>query len=88
MKRILPVISIATQCLGQSDKGGDGKPEDSSVYSDTKHLHYATVETEHPYKDACVSYYKVFRLHSSRVISILCMFLGISLADCCVWPFN
>ena len=54
VKRTLPIISMATKVLEQSIKG-----DDSGVYSDTKHLHYATVETSHPYQPVCVSHYKV-----------------------------
>ena len=53
VKRVLPVVSAAVQSV----TGGEG--EDSSTYSDTKLLHYAIVETEHPYKPASVSHFKV-----------------------------
>ena len=33
--------------------------EEGKVYSDTKHKHYAVIETEHPYKQACVTHHKV-----------------------------
>lgn len=54
VKRTLPIISKAS-CLVQADE--------STVYSDTKHLHYATLETEHPYKPSTVTHYQV-AIHS------------------------
>lgn len=56
VKRTLPVISMAAQCLKPP---GSGITEDSTVYSDAKHLHYVSLETEHPYKQGTVYYYKV-----------------------------
>ena len=53
VKRTLPVISAAAQSA--VEEAGE-----SSVYSDTKLLHYATVETEHPYKQATVTHFKVW----------------------------
>ena len=55
MKRTLPVISVAAECAGQASPG-DREPW---VYSDARHLHYATLETEHPYKQAGVIHHKV-----------------------------
>ena len=52
VKRVLPVVSAAVQSITDSSK-------DPSVYSDTKLLHYATVETDHPYKPASISHFKV-----------------------------
>lgn len=53
VKRTLPIISVATHTVQQSDESS------SNVYSDTKHLHYATVETDHPYKPSAVTHYRV-----------------------------
>lgn len=53
VKRTLPVVTMAMKCLWQSST------EEPGVYSDTKHMHYATVETDHPYKPASVAYFKV-----------------------------
>lgn len=60
VKHVLPVVSAAVQSVRAGDSG-DGEREDSSssTYSDTKLLHYATVETDHPYKPASVSHFKV-----------------------------
>lgn len=52
VKRVLPVVSAAVQSVAEAS-------EDSSAYSDTKLLHYATVETDHPYKPVSVSHFKV-----------------------------
>ena len=63
VKRVLPVVSAAVQSARAGDSGdGEREGEDSSsssTYSDTKLLHYATVETDHPYKPASVSHFKV-----------------------------
>ena len=53
VKQTLPVISAASRSLGRN------REEEGGVYSDTKHLHYATVETEHPYKPSSVTHYQV-----------------------------
>ena len=52
--------------LNVIDTGGDGGEASTSaeieprpVPSDAVGLHYATVETEHPYKQAAVSHFKV-----------------------------
>ena len=60
VKRVLPVVSAAVRSV----RAGDGdrekaREDDSSTYSDTKLLHYATVESDHPYKPASVSHFKV-----------------------------
>ena len=52
VKRGLGVVSTVAQ---SATKLSDSSP----LYSDTKSMHYATVETEHPYKPACVKHYKV-----------------------------
>ena len=52
VQRVLPVISAATNYLRQSAGESHG-------YSDAKLMHYANVDTEHPYKQACVTYYRV-----------------------------
>ena len=61
VRRVLPVVSAAVQSVKAQDKDRDGEREESSssTYSDTKLLHYATVETDHPYKPASVSHFKV-----------------------------
>ena len=67
MKCVLPVVSAAVQSVrAGSGDGGEREGEDSSsssAYSDTKLLHYATVETDHPYKPASVSHFKVRTLY-------------------------
>lgn len=50
----LPMVLVAYQQL----TGGQGT-EEGKVYSDTKHRHYAVIESEHPYKQACVTHHKV-----------------------------
>ena len=54
VKRSLPVMVAATS----AERAARGE-RDPSVYSDTRHLHYATLETEHPYKQAHVTHHKV-----------------------------
>lgn len=54
VKRSLPVMVAATS----AERAARGE-RDPSVYSDTRHLHYATLETEHPYKQAGVTHHKV-----------------------------
>ena len=52
VKRALGVVSLVAQSsVSLSDT--------SPLYSDTKSMHYATVETEHPYKPACIKHFKV-----------------------------
>ena len=51
VKRTLPVISATTHSI-QSE-------EPVTVYTDTKHLHYANIETDHPYKPSAVTHYRV-----------------------------
>ena len=53
VQRMLPVVSAATNSLRQSDG------EVSPGYSDAKLMHYANLDTDHPYKQACVTYYRV-----------------------------
>ena len=60
MKRTLPVASAAAQFAGQMMQPASDSPAPSSpAYSDTNLMHYATVETEHPYKQAMVHHFKV-----------------------------
>ena len=54
VKRSLPVM-VAAMSAERAARG----ERDPSVYSDTRHLHYATLETEHPYKQAHVTHHKV-----------------------------
>lgn len=59
VKRVLPVVSAAVQSVevrGHTEEEGKSS---STTYCDTKLLHYATVETDHPYKPASVSHFKV-----------------------------
>lgn len=64
VKRTLPVASTAAQLAGKvtslpKDPLTITSSESSgSVYSDTNLMHYATVETEHPYKQATVSHFR------------------------------
>ena len=60
VKRVLPVVSVAVQSVRARDEESERK-DSSTTYSDTKLLHYATVETDHPYKPASVSHFKVIR---------------------------
>ena len=59
VKRVLPVVSAAVQSVRAQDRDGERKDSSPSTYSDTKLLHYATLETDHPYKPASVSHFKV-----------------------------
>ena len=59
VKRVLPVVSVAVQSVRARDEESERKDSSSTTYSDTKLLHYATVETDHPYKPASVSHFKV-----------------------------
>ena len=52
VKRTLPIVSAAAHSVGR-------RANKSGLDSDTKHLHYVSVETEHPYKPACVKHYQV-----------------------------
>lgn len=58
VKRTLAVVSMAAQSAA---KECCSEPSSSSptAYSDTKLMHYATVETEHPYKPSSVKHFKV-----------------------------
>ena len=69
VKRTLPVASAAAQFAGRVTRPVDTAPpvdspettkdQIASTYSDTNLTHYATVETEHPYKQATVSHFRV-----------------------------
>ena len=62
VKRTLPVASAAAQFASRAVQSAgvqQASPAESSTYSDTNLMHYATVETEHPYKQATVSHFKV-----------------------------
>ncbi len=69
VKRTLPVVSAAAQFASKvvrpgeasagSDVSGSESTESTRTYSDTNLMHYATVETEHPYKQATVSHFRV-----------------------------
>ena len=52
VRSTLPMVLEASRQLGQGS-------EEGKVYSDTKHRHYAVIETDHPYKQACVTHHKV-----------------------------
>ncbi len=68
VKQTLPVASAAAQtavkvvqsrsALRDGADDGGSTPQ-TAEYSDIGLLHYATVETEHPYKQASVSHFKV-----------------------------
>ena len=62
VKRSLPVMLVAAASAERAAQ----RERDPSVYSDTRHLHYATLETEHPYKQASVIHHKVGRMSISR----------------------
>ena len=64
VKRVLPVVSAAVQSVraGEGDEESEREDSSSSTYCDTKLLHYATVETDHPYKPASVSHFKVMKI--------------------------
>lgn len=53
VRESLPVISALARQLHEPGNG------DKESYSDTKLMHYATIETDHPYKPATVSHYQV-----------------------------
>ncbi len=67
VKRTLPVASAAAQFANKIIKPLDSVPaargsdstESSPTYSDANLTHYATVETDHPYKQAVVSHFRV-----------------------------
>ncbi len=68
VKRTLPVVSAAAQFASKvvrpeetasSTVSGSESTESACAYSDTSLMHYATVETEHPYKQAAVSHFRV-----------------------------
>ena len=69
VKRTLPVASAAAQFAGRVTRPVDTAPpvdspettkdQIASTSSDTNLTHYATVETEHPYKQATVSHFRV-----------------------------
>ena len=62
VKRTLPVASAVAQFASRAVQSAgvqQASPAESSTYSDTNLMHYATVETEHPYKQATVSHFKV-----------------------------
>ena len=69
MKRTLPVVSAAAQYASKvirpeemaASVAGSESTESVQSYSDTNFMHYATVETEHPYKQASVSHFRVSR---------------------------
>ena len=65
MKCTLPVASAAAQFASKVVQSKDtpiALDTSASIYSDTNLMHYATVETEHPYKQATVAYFKVREL--------------------------
>ena len=76
VKRSLPVMLVAAASAEQAAQ----RERDPSVYSDTRHLHYATLETEHPYKQASVIHHKVGRM-SVSCSSSQCCNLYLALAD-------
>lgn len=77
VKRTLPIISTASRSV---------QTDESTVYSDTKHLHYATVETDHPYKPSAVTHYQVRQCLCTRVpLLIYCWLLvGEVFRECAV----
>ena len=54
VRRTLPVIAAATKILRQPDS-----EDDKNGYLDAKLMHYASVETDHPYKQTNVAHFKV-----------------------------
>ena len=75
VKRTLPVASAAAQFAGRVTRPVDTAPpvdspettkdQIASTSSDTNLTHYATVETEHPYKQATVSHFRVSRARNT-----------------------
>ena len=61
VKRVLPVVSAAAQSVRIGDRTEEEGGSSSTTYCETQLLHYATVETDHPYKPASVSHFKVRR---------------------------
>lgn len=103
VKQTLPVASAAAQlaskvllsrsavCEGDDGDIGVGGDPIPPPYSDADLLHYATVETEHPYKQASVSHFKVSQHYciyctvGCRNINRLCSSVGYVLmtSECC-----
>ena len=70
VKCTLPVASAAAQFVSKVVQSKDtpiALDSSASIYSDTNLMHYATVETEHPYKQATVAYFKVRELCNRKV---------------------
>lgn len=57
IKQTLPIISAVVKSFQEITNPGSHAPENE--YLDSKLLHYANVETDHPYKPAAVSHFKV-----------------------------
>ncbi len=57
VRRTLPVISAAVRGFNKVLDPDSHTPENG--YLDSKLLHYANVETDHPYKPATVSHFRV-----------------------------
>ena len=52
MKRVIPIVSAITQKVGVADSTAEAPPF-------TNGMHYALVETDHPYKAPGVNLFKV-----------------------------
>ena len=66
----MEVLSLVKQALGVVSAASQKAASLSNTSSDIKSMHYATVDTEHPYKPASVKYFKVdLHTHTREVLA-------------------
>lgn len=76
VQQLLPSVAVLNQKYtppafnpNQSTDSTTGNQPEQGLSACTTSNHYAVVESEHPYKPACVTHYKVRTILSARVAS-------------------